>query len=84
MIDTDYAKWDEKSQPHAHQIRNRLVTEVCEGHAFLVKRRAENRERGHPRPQQRVLQKADAPTSLGNHTAHRSLAFHKAGGDARD
>jgi hypothetical protein len=49
------------------------MTGVCEGHAFLVKRRAESRERGRPRPQQRVSQKADALTSLGNHTAHRNL-----------
>ncbi len=35
---------------------NRLTTEVREGHAFLAKGRAESRERGRPRPQQRVLQ----------------------------
>jgi len=52
---------------------NRLTTGVCEDHAFLVKRGAESRERGRPRPQRRVLQKADAPTSLGNQTAHRDL-----------
>ena len=34
---------------------NRLTTGVCEDHAFLVKRGAESRERGRPRPQQRVL-----------------------------
>ncbi len=35
--------------------RNRLVTGECEDHAFLVKKRAVSRERGRPRPQQRVL-----------------------------
>ena len=35
---------------------------MCEDHAFMVKRGAVSRERGRPRPQQRVLQKADAHT----------------------
>jgi hypothetical protein len=34
---------------------NRLVTGMCEDNAFLVKRRAESRARGRPRPQQRAL-----------------------------
>ncbi len=33
----------------------RLATGVCEDHAFPVKRGAESRKRGRPRPQQRVL-----------------------------
>ena len=41
-------------------------------HVFPMKRRAVGRERGRPRPQQRVLQKADAHTSLRNSTAHRN------------
>ncbi len=40
----------------------RLVIRVCDDHAFPVKRGAESRERGCPRPQQRVMQKADAHT----------------------
>jgi hypothetical protein len=44
------------------RLRNRLMTGVCEGRAFLVKRGAESRERGRPRPQQRVLRQADAQT----------------------
>jgi hypothetical protein len=35
---------------------------VCEDHAFMVKRGAVSRERGRPRPQQRVVQKTDAHT----------------------
>ncbi len=35
-----------------------------EDRAFLEKRRAESRERGRPRPQQRALQKIDALTSF--------------------
>ena len=50
--------------------RNRLGTGMCEDHAFLMKGGAESRERGRPRPQQRVLQKADALSSFGNQTAH--------------
>ncbi|MDD2349150.1 MAG: hypothetical protein PHG74_15265 [Kiritimatiellae bacterium] len=43
-----------------HPLGNRLVTGMCEDHAFLVRRGAESRERGRPRPQQRVLQKTGA------------------------
>ena len=48
------------------------MTGVCEDHAFLMKRGAESRERAS-RPQQRVLQKADALAPFGNQTAHRNL-----------
>jgi len=58
--------------PHNSGACNRSGTGECEDNAFLVKRGAESRERGRPRPQQRVLQKIDAPTSFGNQTAHRN------------
>jgi len=53
---------------NAYTADSRLMTGECEDHAFLVKRRAESRERGRPRPQQRVVQKgvtrASCPCSM--------------------